>query len=417
MLRLATIVCALLLPQTIAAQEPSVVLNPDKDAADVAMALGDSGQLGALLDNASDPVRIELVAGYKARAELRIEDSNRHAERCSQLALVDLTRHYMSNVRCRALRAGNALVEGDYSKWSRLLHTALDDVDDHVRGLIHRELPGKYTDNVKLFFPGTVSLPEMAGSLPTFSRPGKGTYVQRVASQQAVSGSDDSLIREPFFVEAEVNGVRARFVVDTGAAATVIGGKTARALGLDKNNSKGQVNYDLIFEGRQVRTAFRKVESLRLGDFLAKGATVLISGDESVLNLIGLDLIKQMGGLRFSSTRLTFEDASSCKGKLTLASDLVASQRSIVGTVRVDGSPGSAEIDTGNREHFTVYGSDTHRPAVSRVSVNGLPSEFVRRVEQRNPLGLEYNLGAGILEDFDMIVDLRTAKFCLEEKR
>lgn len=412
MLKLLLITCVALLPLKVAAQEPSVVFHPDKDSADAAMALGDSEQLSALLDVASNPVRRELVAAYKARTDLRFEDSNKHADRCSRLALEDLRTYYDNNVRCRALRAGNALVDGDYSKWSTLLHAALDDADEHIRGMIHREAPGAYADNVKIFLPGTVSLPELAGSAPSFSRPAAGTYVKRVAAQQTEGLSP--FIREPFFAEVEVNGQRALFAIDTGASATVIGGKTARALGLDQGGSEGRVNYDLVLLGERLSTTFANIETLRVGGFLASRATVLVSRDEKVLNVVGLDLIRQMGGLRFSSNRLTFADTSSCKGTLTLASDLVATQRAIVATVDVGGSPKPVDIDTGNRALLTVYGSDASPPG-SQVKVNGVLGVATQSTWP-HPLGAKYNLGTAILENFDMIVDLKKGKFCLESK-
>lgn len=384
------------------------MLNPVKDDADAAMALGDSAQLRVLSSGASDPVTKELLSGYTARTELRIKDSNTHADRCAQLARADLPKYYMSNVRCRALRAGNELVNGDYFEWSRRLLGSLDDVTDFAREEIRRELPGKYTDNVKLYYPGTVSLSTIPGPGPTFSRAKEGTSIPRVPVDEAPNPG-------PFWVEAKVNGVPSRFVLDTGGSATVIGWRTARELGLDKESLKGRVDYDLVLSGERVPTRFGKIRSLQLGDFSAKNITALISDDENVINIIGLDLISNMGGLRISSDRLTFESADSCNGKLRLASDLAATQKAIVGTIDLDGASVPADIDTGNGALLLAYGSGTNS-VNERINVNGVSGSITASVGP-HPLGAKFNLGTEILGSYDMVLNVGAAQFCLMEKK
>ncbi|WP_175402569.1 retropepsin-like aspartic protease [Xanthomonas graminis] len=390
-------------------------MNPEKDSADAAMAMGEVATLDRLLNDATDPVRKELLSAYKSRTLFNINDSNRHADKCSKLALSNLEMYYKSHVRCKALRAGNALIEGDYPQWSRQLHAGLDDIDDFIRTMIHQEVPGKYTNNVSIFLPAAVSVPKIQWRSATYSRPAGDIHVQRIFKDKDSPENHAPPTREPFYVESKVNGTSAIFAIDTGGAATVIGGKTAKALGLVPPVQEGQVLYDLIFEGRQVKASFRTIESLRIGGFLVKNPTILISDDASVENVIGLDIIKQMGGLRFSSSELAFKDTKSCSGRLTLASDLVASNRFIVGTISIDGKPVSVDIDTGNWERLTVYDSDVSSMA-RPMSVNGLPPQPFRHVKKTSPIGATYNLGAGILEDFDMVVDLNSAKFCLEKK-
>ena len=391
----------------VSAQEPSVVLNPVKDDADVAMALGDSAQLGVLRSAASDPVIKELLDGYKARIELRIKDSNIHADRCAQLARADVPKYYMSNVRCRALRAGNDSVNGDYPQWSRRLLGALDDVVDFAREEIRRGLPGKYTDDVRLYYPGTVSLSAISGPGPTFSKARIGTSVPRVPV-------DEAPIPGPFWVEAKVNGVPTQFVLDTGGSATVIGGRTARKLGLSQGNLEGRVDYHLVLSGERVSTRFGKIDSLQLGDFSARNVTALISDDDDVINIIGLDLIANMGGLRISSNRLAFESADTCTGELRLASDLAATQKAIVGTIDLDGKPVPADIDTGSGPLLLAYGSSTNT-VDEHVNINGI-SGFITPSIEPHPLGAKFNLGTEILRSYDMVLDLETAHFCLVEK-
>gem|GEM_PF-5130771 len=392
----------------VSAQESSAVLNPIKDNADIAMALGDSAQLGVLRSSASDPVIKELLDGYKARTELRINDSNFHADRCAQLARADLPKYYMSNVRCRALRAGNDLVNGEYSQWSRRLLGTLDDVVDFAREEIRRELPGKYADGVKLYYPGTESLSTIPGSGSTFSRAKEGTSVQRVPVDKAPN-------RGPFWVKAKVNGVPDLFALDTGASATVIGRSTARKLALTPADLGAEVDYRLVLRGESFSARFGRIHSLQLGDFTAQNVTVLISYDENAINIIGLDLISSMGGLRFSSDRVTFESTNACSGELRLASDLAATQRAIVGEIDFNGISVPANIDTGNGSLLLMYGSGSNT-LNKRVNVNGISGSITPSIGP-HPLGAKFNLGTEILESYDMLLNVQAAQFCLVEKK
>ncbi len=384
------------------------MLNPIRDDADVAMALGDSAQLEVLRSGASNPVIKELLEAYTARTELRIKDSNLHADRCAQLARADLPKYYMSNVRCRALRAGNELVNGDYSRWSRRLLGALDDVGEFAREEIRRELPGKYTDDVRLYYPGTVSLSTIPGPGATFSKANAGTSVPRVPVAEAPNPG-------PFWVEAKINGVPTQFVLDTGGSATVIGGRTARELGLNHENLMGRVDYDMVLSGKRVSTRFGKIDSLQLGDFSAKNVTALISDDESVLNIIGLDLISNMGGLRISSSQLTFESVSSCAGKLRLASNLEGTTKAVVGTIDLDGKPVTTDIDTGSGPLLITYGSGGNL-VNEHINVNGISGSITPSIAP-HPLGAKFNLGTEILRNYDIVLNIEDAHFCLVKKR
>lgn len=394
----------LALSSMVCAQESSVVLNPVTDGADIAMALGNSDEIRAMRQGVSDPVIIELLDAYAARVELRIPDSNNHSERCAELARTDLPKYYMSNVRCRALRAGNELIDGDYHQWSRRLLSALDDVADFARREIKRGLPGKYIDDVKVYYPGTASLREISGPRPAFSKAGIGTTVDRVPIAKAP-------IPGPYWVEAKINDMPALFVLDTGGSATVIGGRTARKLGLNHEDLEGHADYNLVLSNESVSTRYGKIDSLQLGDFTATNITALVSDDDSVVNIIGLDLIGKMGGLRISSNQLTFEDTSTCAQKLRLASDPTGTKKAIVGTVDLDGRPVTADIDTGSGALLLAYGDVVGEPN-GHINVHGIPGSITLSAAP-HPLGGKFNLGTEILRSYDMLINIEEAAFCL----
>ncbi|MFC7521439.1 retropepsin-like aspartic protease [Xanthomonas populi] len=180
-----------------------------------------------LVKETSNPSKMEMLKAYIARVRGDISNSDKHATRCADTAKRSLGNDYNINFKCKSLLAGNAVIRGDYPKWSAMIHSATSDVEELVRKTMLDEAPGQYNNDVEVLAPAAVSVPQIESKSPRFSINGSETRIQRIFR------SGDPLKRsEPFRVKAEVNDISAEFAFDTGGPATVIGGKTAHALGL-----------------------------------------------------------------------------------------------------------------------------------------------------------------------------------------
>jgi predicted aspartyl protease len=390
------------------AQETSLVLNPQLDYADAALRSGSIEQLDSLLlHEKNNPARIEMLKAYLARVQGDATSSDAHAIRCAAIAKKSLRNDYNINYKCKSLLAGNALIKGDYPKWSRLIHSATDDIEDFVRKTVQEDAPGQYTTDVDVLAPAAVSIQPIEGKSPQFSFNGSDLTIGR-----QLRGKDPRNLSEPFRISAQIDGLFADFAFDTGGSATVIGGRTADALGLKPQGNRGHLSYDLIFEGRQVDVFFAHVKSLKIGALTAKDITVLVSDDPSVENVIGLDLIQAMGQFKISAAKISLQDKSACKGSLRIASDLTGGTKFIVGDVEINGKSVPVDIDTGNGEQLVVY--QTNRlGSLEQASVEGLPFTNPPNLKKSNDIGSGYNLGNNILNYYDMTIDIKRGLFCI----
>lgn len=395
------------------AQEGALVLNPKLDSADQAMRSGDISTLNSML--AAEPTnsaKNEMLRAYISRVRGDFDNSDEHAIRCAEIAKSSLPGDYDINYKCKSLLAGNALLRGDYPKWSSLVHSATNDVEKLVRKTVLAEAPGQYTKDVEILAPAATSVPRIGSKSPTFAIDDTNTVLKRVFLTRGAG--NDTPRSEPFRVNAELNGVPAVFAFDTGGSATVIGGKTALALGLSPNGNSGHISYDLTFESRQVDVFFSKIKILKLGSFTASNIIVLVSDDPTVENVIGLDLIQGMGQIKFSSSQIDLLDNTECSGELRIASDLFAGTKIVMGLVEIDGKSVPVDIDTGNGEQLAFYSSDSLRRP-TEASVQGLPSKVHRVLKKNNDIGSAYNLGNEILNYYNMTIDVRKGRFCLDK--
>ncbi|MCC4587127.1 retropepsin-like domain-containing protein [Xanthomonas sp. NCPPB 1067] len=391
------------------AQESSLVLNPTLDSADLAMRSGDLSALDFMLvKETSSLSRMEMLKAYVARVRGDISNSDIHAARCADIARRSLQNDYNINFKCKSLLAGNAVIRGDYPKWSTLIHSATSDVEEFVRKTVLYEAPGQYTKDVEILAPAAVSVPRIESKSPRFSIDKSEARIERIfRSENPLEES------EPFRVKAEINDITADFAFDTGGSATVIGGKTAHALKLSPKKNSGHILYDLVFEDRQIDVFFAHIKSFKLGAFTATDITVLVSNDPSVENVIGLDLIQGMGQFKISYSQINLRSSDACSNDLRIASDLFGGTKFIMGPVEINGKEVLADIDTGNGEQLVVYESDQlHSPV--EASVQGLPFKKHPKLKKNNGIGSTYNLGNDILKYYDMTIDVKNARFCLD---
>jgi aspartyl protease family protein len=93
-----------------------------------------------------------------------------------------------------------------------------------------------------------------------------------------------------FWVEAEVNGVPVRFLIDSGATMTTVGTATAAASGLDPLGGRGQ----LVRTGNGViRVGRARADTIALEGVERRGMTVLVSSNEDI-NVLGMNWLSSL---------------------------------------------------------------------------------------------------------------------------
>ncbi len=127
-----------------------------------------------------------------------------------------------------------------------------------------------------------------------------------VLPRQSVIG--DSSIEVPrafdghYYLVLRLNDVPVEFIVDTGATDVVLTLKDARRVGIDIDT--------LVFSGvastanGTVRTAFARIDDVRLGDIRDRGLTVSVNGGEMTGSLLGMSYLRRFEKIEIAGGRL-----------------------------------------------------------------------------------------------------------------
>lgn len=93
-----------------------------------------------------------------------------------------------------------------------------------------------------------------------------------------------------FWVEATINGVPAKFLVDSGATVTTIGGLLAREAGLVSDDNAGQ----LVRTGNGiVKVASARAEQIAVGTIQRRNQRVYVAANDD-LNVIGMSYLSTL---------------------------------------------------------------------------------------------------------------------------
>ena len=129
---------------------------------------------------------------------------------------------------------------------------------------------------------------------------------QDVLPRQSVVG--DSSIEVPrafdghYYLVLHLNGVPVEFIVDTGATDVVLTLNDARRIGIDPDT--------LVFSGSAttangtVRTAFARIDDVRLGDIRDRSLRVAVNGGEMTGSLLGMSYLRRFEKIEISGDRL-----------------------------------------------------------------------------------------------------------------
>lgn len=108
-----------------------------------------------------------------------------------------------------------------------------------------------------------------------------------------------------FWIDAWVNAVPVRFMVDTGASTVVLSPQDAKRLGFDLPAR--------AFTGRAstangiVATAPVRLERVAIGDFERRNVPASVNGGALSVSLLGMSLLTEFGSVRIEGDRLTLQ--------------------------------------------------------------------------------------------------------------
>lgn len=99
-----------------------------------------------------------------------------------------------------------------------------------------------------------------------------------------------------FWLQGEMNGYPARFLVDTGATLTAISAETAQAAGLEGRT--GGLPVRMQTANGAVAAQITSIEELRFGNVTARGLDAIIAPGLGPTNVIGMNLLSRLASWR-----------------------------------------------------------------------------------------------------------------------
>ena len=117
--------------------------------------------------------------------------------------------------------------------------------------------------------------------------------------EQSVVGGETRVELSPdgqYWLNAEVNGVPARFLVDTGATLTAISEPTARAAGLEERRDRLPVM--MTTANGTISVGTTTIEELRFGNVAAFGLDAVLAPNIGETNVIGMNLLSRLAQWR-----------------------------------------------------------------------------------------------------------------------
>lgn len=123
--------------------------------------------------------------------------------------------------------------------------------------------------------------------------------------EQIVEGNETriSLHRDGhYWLEAEINGHRAPFLVDTGATLTAISEETAELAGLEPRD--GGLPIRLQTANGSVAAYTTSIDELRFGNVAARGLDAVIAPGLGDTNVIGMNLLSRLASVRIEQGEL-----------------------------------------------------------------------------------------------------------------
>ncbi|MEP2736016.1 MAG: TIGR02281 family clan AA aspartic protease [Erythrobacter sp.] len=117
--------------------------------------------------------------------------------------------------------------------------------------------------------------------------------------EQVVEGAETRITRSAdghFWLRAEINGVPANFLVDTGATVTAVSQDLADEAGLEPR--RGGLPVMIGTANGSVNAQLSTIEELRFGNVAARGLDVVIAPTLGETNVVGMNLLSRLKSYR-----------------------------------------------------------------------------------------------------------------------
>ena len=117
--------------------------------------------------------------------------------------------------------------------------------------------------------------------------------------EQSVVGGETRVALSPdghYWLNAEVNGVPARFLVDTGATLTAISADTAQRAGLEQRRDRLPVT--MTTANGTITVPTTTVDEIRFGNVAAFGLDAVIAPNIGETNVVGMNLLSRLAQWR-----------------------------------------------------------------------------------------------------------------------
>ena len=117
--------------------------------------------------------------------------------------------------------------------------------------------------------------------------------------EQVVEGGETRVPLAPdghYWIRAELNGVPANFLVDTGATVTAVSGDLAAEAGLRPR--RGGLPVSIGTANGPVAAQLATAEQIRFGNVAARGLDVIIAPSLGETNVIGMNLLSRLASWR-----------------------------------------------------------------------------------------------------------------------
>lgn len=123
--------------------------------------------------------------------------------------------------------------------------------------------------------------------------------------EQIVEGRETRVAQHSdghYWLEADVNGHRALFLVDTGATLTAVSEQTAAAAGLEPRESGIPIRLNTANGVTTAQTT--NIDELRFGNVAARGLDAVIAPGLGQTNVIGMNLLSRLASVRIEQGEL-----------------------------------------------------------------------------------------------------------------
>lgn len=123
--------------------------------------------------------------------------------------------------------------------------------------------------------------------------------------EQIVEGQETRIplhVDGHYWLEAEVNGYRAPFLVDTGATLTAVSQETAEAAGLEEMD--GGMPVRLRTANGDIAAYMTNIDEMRFGNVAARGLDAVIAPGLGQTNVIGMNLLSRLASVRIEQGEL-----------------------------------------------------------------------------------------------------------------